>query len=439
MVLRHGADRALPGAGHAAEPAPDHAGADPVRRQPWSVLVLLCVAQFMVVLDMTVVNIALPSIGRTLGFDPADLQWVVTTYLLTTGALTLAGGRAADLFGRRRMFLAGLALFTGASLASGLAPTAGALIAARAGQGLGAAMLTPAALAIITATYSGAQRAAALSAWGALAGGGMAVGVLAGGVLTTWFGWRSVFLINVPVGLAAGVAARLLVPRSPGTERPGLTLFPLRVLRSYSLAAGGLLLLAVTGTLVGVSVLNSLYLQNAAGASPVRAGLEFLPLVLATALGAHLASRLLRGAGTRVVAVAGLLAIAAGTLLLSRAGVHTSYLAAILPAFVLLGAGTGLAFPAASVTALSQVREDMAGFASGLMTTAHEIGAGIGAAAFPALAAATTGFAASGAGLAAGYRHATLAAAVVAAGLAVLAARAVPSVRPAAGAKVAVH
>ena len=186
-------------------------------------------------------------------------------------------------------------------------------------------------------------------------------------------------------------------------------------------------------------VLNSLYLQDVAGASPVRAGLEFLPLVLATALGAHLASRLLPGAGTRVVAVAGLLAIATGTLLLSRASGHSSYLTTIAPAFVLLGAGTGLAFPAASVTALSQVREEIAGVASGLMTTAHEIGAGIGAAALPAVAAATTGFTADGAGLAAGYRHAMLAAAVVAAGLAVLAVRAVPSVRPAAGAKVAVH
>ena len=447
MLLRHGTGRAglavlspRPSPGPARAPAPDHAGADPGRRRPWSVLVLLCVAQFMVVLDMTVVNIALPSIGRTLGFAPSDLQWVVTTYLLTTGVLTLAGGRAADLFGRRRMFLAGLAVFTAASLASGLAPVAGALIASRAGQGLGAAMLTPAALAIITATYSGAQRATSLSAWGALAGGGMAVGVLAGGVLTTWFGWRSVFLINVPVGLAAGAAAWLMVPRSPGAGRRAvLPLFPLRVLRSYSLVAGGLLLLTVTGTLVGVSVLNSLYLQNAAAASPVRAGVEFLPLVLMTGLGAHLASRLLPRAGTRLVAVAGLLAIAAGTLLLSRAGVHTQYLAIILPAFVLLGAGTGMAFPAASVTALSQVRDEMAGFASGLMTTAHEIGAGLGAAAFPAVAAATTGFAASGAGLAAGYRHATLVAAAVAAGLAVLAARAVPSVRPAAGAKVAVH
>ncbi len=194
MVLKHTAGRAGPSA-TAAGPAP---------RRPWSVLVLLCVAQFMVILDMTVVNIALPSIGRTLRFAPSDLQWVITTYLLTTGGLTLLGGRAADLFGRRRMFVTGLALFTAASLASGLAPVAGALIASRAAQGLGAALLTPAALAIITATYTGAQRAAALSAWGALAGGGMAVGVLAGGVLTTWFGWRSVFLINVPVGLAAG-------------------------------------------------------------------------------------------------------------------------------------------------------------------------------------------------------------------------------------------
>src|SRR5262249_51661335 len=188
----------------AAERDPSPHPAPGPQRRPWSLLILLSVAEFMVILDATVVNVALPSIGRALHFAAGDLQWVVTAYVLFSGGLVLLGGRASDVVGRRVMFLAGLAGFTAASLASGLAPSAGALIAARAGQGLGAALLTPAALSIIVATYSGAQCAAALSTWGALGGGGAAAGVLAGGILTSWLGWRSVFLVNVPVGVLAG-------------------------------------------------------------------------------------------------------------------------------------------------------------------------------------------------------------------------------------------
>ena len=173
-VAMTGADR-----DPAALRAPDR------ERRPWSLMVLLSVAQFMVILDATVVNVALPSIARSLGLSTGGLQWVVTAYVLASGGLVLLGGRAADVAGRRRIFLAGLAVFTAASLASGLAPTAGALIAARAGQGLGAALLSPAALSIITTAYAGAQRATALGVWGTLGGAGAAVGVLAGGVLTT--------------------------------------------------------------------------------------------------------------------------------------------------------------------------------------------------------------------------------------------------------------
>src|SRR5262245_23112784 len=198
------------------ERAPQRRPGPAPRRRPWTVLVLLSVAQFMVILDATVVNVALPSIGRALHFAPGDLQWVVTAYVLFSGGLVLLGGRASDVVGRRATFLAGLAVFTATSLATGLAPSAGALIAAGAGQGLGAALLTPAALSIIVATYSGAQRAAALSTWGSLGGGGAAAGVLAGGVLTTWLGWRSVFLVNVPVGVAAGLLTLRLVP--PGAR-----------------------------------------------------------------------------------------------------------------------------------------------------------------------------------------------------------------------------
>src|SRR5215218_2803849 len=184
-------------------------------RQPWSVLILLSIAQFMVVLDITVVNVALPSIGDALDFAPTDLQWVVTAYVLLTGGLLLLGGRAADLFDRRRVFLAGLSIFTAASLASGLAPTAEVLIVSRAAQGLGAALLGPGALSIITTLYQGAQRATALSAWGAIASAGAAAGVVFGGMLTTWLGWESVFFINVPVGLAAALLTLRLVPTGP--------------------------------------------------------------------------------------------------------------------------------------------------------------------------------------------------------------------------------
>src|SRR6266508_2645265 len=192
---------------HTREPAPG--------RRPWSVLVLLSVAQFMVILDVTVVNVALPSIGRTLGFAPADLQWVVTAYVLFTGGLLLLGGRATDLFGRRRVFLAGLFVFTAASLASGLAPSPAALVVARAAQGLGAAMLTPGALSIITTTYAGEQRTAALTAWAAIGSAGAAAGVVLGGMLTTWLGWEWIFFINVPVGVATAALALHLVPASP--------------------------------------------------------------------------------------------------------------------------------------------------------------------------------------------------------------------------------
>jgi EmrB/QacA subfamily drug resistance transporter len=445
----------------------------------------------MVILDATVVNVALPSIGRALHFAAGDLQWVVTAYVLFSGGLVLLGGRAADVLGRRATFLAGLAVFTAASLASGLAPTAGALIAARAGQGLGAALLTPAALSIIVAVYTGGQRAAALSVWGALGGGGAAAGVLAGGILTTWLGWRSVFLVNVPVGVAAALLSLRLVPRSgarPAARRqldlPGALLvvaglvtgvyalagtpqhgwgsgrtllllavsagllaafavaeraarrplLPPQTWRSRSLASGALVMFGATGILVGTFFLNSLYLQDVAGASALRAGLGFLPLVAVIGLGAHLTPRLLPRAGSRVLAAVGLLLMAGGAVLLSGVSAQDGYLTGLLPGLLVIGAGTGLVFPAASVTAMSDVPADRAGLASGLMTAAHEIGAALGVAVFAAVA--TT---AAGGGFAVGYRHGFTVVAAVAAGLALAAALAIPAVRPAPGARVAVH
>src|SRR5262245_7690437 len=460
------------------------------QRRSWSVLILLCVAEFMVILDVTVVNLALPSIGRTLHFAAADLQWVVTAYVLLSGGLVLLGGRASDLAGRRRVFLAGLGVFTAASLASGLAPAAGVLIAARAGQGLGAALLTPAALSIITTTYSGRQRASALSVWAAIGSGGAAAGMLAGGMLTTWLGWRSVFLVNVPIGAVAGFISLRLVPASdPGSRnRAGLDLrgallvvaglatgvyalagapsygwgslrtllllalslgllvsfataersarrplLPPQTWRNRSLVAGAAVMLGATGILVGTFFLNSLFLQEVQGASALRVGLEFLPLVAVIALGAHLTSRLLPRVGSRVLAVAGLLIMAGGALLLSAASARSGYATGLLPGLLVTGAGTGLVFPAASVTAMSDVVDDRAGLASGLMTGMHEIGAALGVAVFAAVATAPAG------GFAVGYGHGFTVAAGIAAGLALLAQLVIPAVRPAPGTTVAVH
>lgn len=482
-------------------------------RRSWLPLLIVCTAQFMVLLDMSVTTIALPTIGRSLGFATGDLSWVVTSYLLATGGLTLLGGRAADLFGGRRMFVAGLTVFTLASLASGLSPSAAALLAARSVQGTGAALLTPAALSLVTAGYDGRRRAAALSVWGALAGGGVAAGTVLGGVLTSWLGWRSVFLVNVPVGVTALLAGRRVLsgiagnpapfpvpvggPGATGSavtrgavtagglrgldlrgtalavgglvaldyaitrhgwgasravplaaaavllaafalaerksERGGRTpLVPLSAFRTRGLTLGGLALLAATGIQIGVVLLSSLFLQDVTGASAVLAGLEFLPPVLLTAAGAGMAAHLSGKTGSRPLAVAGFTLLAGGALWLSQATAASGYAAGLLPGLLVVGAGSGLAFPSAQITGLGTVRAEIAGLAAGLMTTGHELGAALGAAVFPAVAAAAAGFAG-------GYRTAMLAAAITAAALAAVAAVALPNVRPAPGTKVGLH
>jgi EmrB/QacA subfamily drug resistance transporter len=458
-------------------------------RRPWAVLIVLCVAQFMVVLDVTVVNVALPSIGKALHFAPADLQWVITAYVLFTGGLLLLGGRATDLFGRRRVFLAGLTLFTAASLASGLAPSSAALVVARAAQGLGAAMLTPGALSIIVTAYAGRQRAAALSAWGAVGSAGAAAGVVLGGMLTSWLGWESIFFVNVPVGLAAGLfALRLVPPHSAaaagrrqldlagavalvaglmvlvyaieGTGQHGWgsartlvlgalavallatfvaierrashPLVPPAVWKVRSLVSGVGLMFGATGVLVGTFFLNSLYLQRVLGDSALETGLAFLPLALVIGLGAHLASHLLHRVGTRALAAVGLVLMGAGSLWLAAAPDHASYVTDLLPGFLAVGLGVGLVFPAASVTTMSDVHDEDSGLASGLMSTGHEVGAALGVATFSAVAAAASTFVA-------GYADAFLAAAVLAGVLAVATLVALPAVRPSGEARLAVH
>src|SRR5918998_3008769 len=453
--------------------------------QPWSILLLLGAAQFMVILDITVVNVALPSIGAALGFAAADLQWVVTIYVLLTGGLLLLGGRLADRFDRRLVFLTGLSVFTAASLASGLAPSPGALIAARAVQGVGAALLTPAALSIVTTTYTGSQLTKALSAWGAIGSAGAAAGVLFGGVLTSGLSWEWVFLINVPVGIAAIALTPRLIPAGRpavgegGLDLPGaLTvvaglmvlvyaldgtsdhgwgsartllllalaagllavfalverasrqpLLPPATWRHRSLVSSGAVVLGVTGILVGTFFLNSLYLQHVLDASALETGLGFLPLALSIGAAAHVASRLLPRAGTRSIVVAGLALVAAGALLLAAAPDDASYVANLLPGFLVLGVGMGLVFPGVTVTALGGVDPEEAGLASGFMATSHELGAALGVAVLAAIAA-TAGDITTVSGIAAGYQDAFIAAAGIGVALAAIALWSLPSVRP---------
>lgn len=466
-------------------------------RQPWSILLLLCIAEFMVIVDMTVVNIALPSIGRTLRFaTAADLQWVVTIYVLFSGGLQLLGGRAADFLGRRRIFLLGLLVFTASSLASGLASSPGWLIASRAAQGLGAAVLAPAALSIITTVYTGSQRAVALGVWGALGAAGAAIGVLLGGLLTTSLGWPWIFFINVPVGVTAAAVALRLVPAVPPvmSEREGLDiggaatvvaapvllvyaitssatfgwtsprvliplvlvaallplfvviertvrhpLIPPAIWRVRSLVASAVVMLGATAILAGAFFLNSFYLQRVLGASALEAGLAFLPFTVVVGLAAQVGSRLLAHAGTRLTTTTGLLVASAGMLLWARIPEHATYAADMLPGFLALGIGLGLVFVSVSVAAMAEIRGEVAGLASGMMITGHEIGAALGVAVLSGITTAVAGAATTPTSFATGYRASLLIAAIFAAGLAVLAMVTIPSIRPASGSHVRMH
>jgi EmrB/QacA subfamily drug resistance transporter len=440
-------------------------------------------AQFMVILDVSVVNVALPTISRGLQLAAADYQWVVSVYVLMSGGLLLLGGRIADLFDRRRAFLTGVTTFTAASLVSGLAQNAFTLIASRAAQGAGAALLTPAALSIIMTAYSGRQRQAALAVWGAIGSSGIAVGVLFGGGLTSALGWRAVFFINVPIGVAVVTGALRAV--QPGQGNPGAlrrldvpgaatlvsgllllvyaiestrtagwsadrtwlalagcaallatfsrlerrtpnALVPPATWRIRSLVSASAVMAGVTGVVVGAIFLSSLYLQSVVGASPVQAGLEFLPLAAAITLAAAGASRLIGNVGPRTMIATGLVVMAGGVLLLAGSAGGGSYAADVLPGFLLVGAGVGPMFVAIAIAAMSRVPEEKAGLASGLMMTGHEIGAALGVAALTAVA----GDLATRSGLITGYANAFHATAAALAGLFVLTLFAVPNDKP---------
>jgi EmrB/QacA subfamily drug resistance transporter len=440
-------------------------------------------AQFMVILDVSVVNVALPSISRALDLSAGQYQWTVSAYVLLSGGLLLLGGRIADLLDRRRAFLAGIGLFTAASLASGLAQTPLALVVSRAAQGAGAALLTPAALSIIMTAYAGRQRQTALAVWGTVGSLGIAAGVLFGGALTSGLGWRAVFFINVPIGVLVVLGTLRVVARSTSQRRalsrldvPGavtliagllslvfgiestrsagwtasrtwgsllvagalLTLFallerraadplvPPSTWRMRSLVSASAVMAGVTGVVVGTIFLTSLYLQTLVGASPFVAGLEFLPLAAAITLAATVASKVIGHVGARSLILCGLVVMAAGVLLLAVRSGGTSYAADVLPGFLLVGAGVGPMFVAISVAAMSEVPAERSGLASGLMMTGHEIGAALGVAVLTAVA----GDVASRAGLVDGYGDAFVAAAGLLAALFLLTLLAVPGGKP---------
>jgi EmrB/QacA subfamily drug resistance transporter len=431
----------------------------------WRILGLLGVAQLMLILDVTVVTIALPNIAADLGLGRQQLTWVVSGYTLAFGGLLLLGGRAADLFGARRLVVLGLSVFAAASLLAGLAPTGWALLAGRVTQGVAAAFLSPSALSLVVRTFDGAERDRALGIWSALGGGGAALGVLLGGLLTAGPGWSWVFFINVPVGLllalslhralppdAAGrPAGRLdllgaaLVTAATGTliyaliqagdrgwtsaatgvlataaaalylafvarvRRAGHPLMDLGLLLRRPVAVGTLLVLVATALMITVFFLGSFYFQRHIGYDALRTGLLFLPVAVATMAGATIAGRVLFRLGPRLLGAAGLVV---GGLGMGVAAAATGP-AALAIGVGVAAAGTGAVFVVASATALGQVSPHEAGLASGIVSTFHEFGASLGAAVVSSIAAASLA-GTSSAGVSRGFAAAAAVAAVTA-------------------------
>jgi EmrB/QacA subfamily drug resistance transporter len=425
-----------------ATPATD-TGADPRR---WRALVILAAAQFMVVLDASIVNVALPSIQTDLGFSQENLQWVVNAYTLAFGGFLMLGGRAADLFGRRRVFMIGMIVFAAASLAGGLATSEGWLIGARGIQGLGAAIVSPAALAIVTTTFTeGAERNKALGIWGALAGAGGAVGVLLGGVLTSGLGWEWVLFVNVPIGVVVAILAPRVVRESRQEARTtidvagavlvtaglvsvvyalvdansagwgslqtigllalGLALLvafvvtelrarhpimPLGIFRNRNVASANAVSLLVGASLFSMFYFISLYLQQVLGDTALEAGLSYLPLALAIIFSAGGASQLVNKVGPKLVLITGLVLVAIGLVLFSRVSADGSFAADVLAPSIIVAVGLGFAFVPIMITAVAGVGESEAGMASGLINTAQQVGGALGLAILSTVATSRT-------------------------------------------------
>jgi len=416
-------------------------------RNKWVVLVLVCLAQFMVILDSTIVNVALPSIQTDLHLSEANLQWIVNSYTLVFGGFLLLGGRAGDLIGRKRLFLAGLVVFTVASLLNGLAVNEGMLIATRALQGLGAAFVSPAALSIISTTFSeGKERARALGVWAAIAIGGAAVGLILGGLLTQLLSWPWIFFVNVPVGIVTFILSLRLIPESRDehaerafdvagavtvtgglmslvyaivkSETAGWTsattigffvlsavllasfvvielrskapLVRLSIFRVRSLLTANVVMLLVACGMFAMFFFNTLYIQRVLGYGPLEAGLAFLPFTAGVMVSAGLAAQFAPRVGVRPVAALGMIVTALGMLLLVRLPVEGSYLSDVLPALVVTSLGMGAVFMPLTLIATTGLKDDDQGLASGLFNTSQQIGGALGLAILSTIAASKT-------------------------------------------------
>jgi len=409
-------------------------------------LVVIATAQLMVVLDATIVNVALPHIQRALGFSGTGLEWVVNAYAVAFGGLLLLGGRAGDLLGRRRVFIAGLVLFSAASLAGGFATSQAWLLAARAVQGAGGALVAPAALALIVTTFAeGPARNRAMGVYAAMSGGGAALGLVGGGLLTTYLSWRWVLFVNVPIGAAVAAAAPIVLVGSArhrgrfdlpgaaagtggvallvyglsnaGTDPRGVAhwadpkvaasltaalvllavfvviesrsrhaLMPLRIFASRSRSGAYVIMLLIGTAMFGFFFFLTIFVQDVLGYSPLRSGVAFLPFAGTLVVISGLAGRLVTRAGPRPLMLAGAAATSGGMYWFSRIGLHTTYAGGLLGPSLLTATGMGLLFVPLSLIALTRVREQDSGLASSLLNTGQQVGGAIGLAALGTVA-----------------------------------------------------
>lgn len=406
-----------------------------MQRHKWLILTLLAIAQFMVVLDSAIVNVALPALETSLGFSPADLQWVVTGYTLAFGGFLLLGGRASDLYGRKRILLTGIAGFTLSSLLIGLADSSVMVIILRAVQGLAAAFMSPAALSILLTTFKeGKERNAAIGVWSAVGAGGAAAGVLLGGILTEYLGWEWNFFVNIPVGLAVmyGLAkylpAHIKEESDKNLDIPGAILvtagliglvyalvqapewgwasmqtlgfltisllllggflfneskvkhplMPLSIFKIRNVRGANLVMVPVTAGLMGMFFFVSLYVQGVLAYSPVETGLSFLPVPITIGIVSTITSRFVGKVGFKPLLIAGTILLTIGTFLLSSVSIEGTYLVNVLPGLLIMALGAGMTFVSVSIAATSGVPGHEAGLASGLLNTSQQMGGALG-------------------------------------------------------------
>src|SRR6266480_37695 len=415
-------------------------------RRKWLALALLSAVQFMVVLDIAIVNVALPSIKVDLGFSQENLQWVISAYALFFGGFLLLGGRAADLLGRRRLFLVGIVVFTVSSLLAGLAWSEASLIAARAFQGLGAAVITPAALSILSTTFTeGRERNVALGVWGAVGGFGAAAGVLMGGVLTSVLSWSWIFFVNIPVGITAFLLTPVLLRESRDASvksfdalgavlvTAGLSSFVYAITqggtngwtsaKTLSFFAAAVALLVgfvawevrhseplmrlgilriktvsganVAGFILGTATFSvflmlTLYMQDVLGYGPMKTGVAYLAVAGGAIITSAIAAQLVNRIGVKPALLIGMVSLTAGLLYFTQVSVHGSYVRDLLPGFLLVAVGLGFSFVPISIAALAGIEAHEAGLASGLINTTQQIGGALGIAALSAIATSRT-------------------------------------------------